>query len=273
MAEDRLAAATSMLAGPEPPPADAPTPVGGGDNRFRTEPTASVGSLLESVRQVRGWVREDMQMLSPYAMEAKQLLSSKGKELLGAATQASAAASQTLKATAAEARLDWRAYLGGDDGGAALCGACAAPFSHGVALAPELRRFQQHFDRCAEDVAALRLASDQLRACEQALGGDELRAALAPLPAVAAGAAAAAADANAIAALESGRDCRRDELEAQAIAEATADRRDFVAALEAGAKATDELCESAEAEEALRHLRAKGSREASLSLESEGALA
>ena len=81
MAEDRLAAATSMLAGPEP--ADAPTPVGGGDNRFRTEPTASVGSLFESVRQVRGWVREDMQMLSPYAMEAKQLLSSKGKELLG----------------------------------------------------------------------------------------------------------------------------------------------------------------------------------------------
>ena len=163
MAEDRLAAATSMLAGPEPPPADAPTPVGGGDNRFRTEPTASVGSLLESVRQVRGWVREDMQMLSPYAMEAKQLLSSKGKELLGAATQASAAASQTLKATAAEARLDWRAYLGGDDGGAALCGACAAPFSHGLALAPELRRFEQHFDRCAEDVAALRLASDQVR--------------------------------------------------------------------------------------------------------------
>jgi hypothetical protein len=255
MSEDRLAAATSMLAGPEPPPADAPTPVGGGDNRFRTEPTASVGSLLESVRQVRGWVREDMQMLSPYAIEAKQLLSSKGKELLGAATQVSAVASQTLKATAAEARLDWRAYLGGDDGGAALCGACAAPFSHGLALAPELRRFEQHFDRCAEDVATLRLASDQLRACEQALGGDELRAALAPVPAVAA--------------LESRRDCHRDELEAQAIAAATADRRDFVAALEAGAKATDELCESAEAEEALRHLRAKGSREASLSLDLE----
>ena len=53
-----------------------------------------MGSLLESVRQVRGWVRDDMQLLSPYAMEAKQLLSSKGKELLGAATQASAAASQ-----------------------------------------------------------------------------------------------------------------------------------------------------------------------------------
>ena len=161
MAEDRLAAASSMLSDPELPPADVPTtPVGGSDTRFRTEPTLG---LLESVRQVRGWVREDMQMLSPYAMEAKQLLSSKGKELLGAATQASAAASQTLKATAAEAGLDWRAYLGGDDGGAALCGACAAPFSHGAALAPELRRFQQHFDRTAEDVAALRLASDQVR--------------------------------------------------------------------------------------------------------------
>ena len=161
MAEERLAAASSMLSDPELPPADVPTtPVGGSDTRFRTEPTLG---LLESVRQVRGWVREDMQMLSPYAMEAKQLLSSKGKELLGAATQASAAASQTLKATAAEAGLDWRAYLGGDDGGAALCGACAAPFSHGAALAPELRRFQQHFDRTAEDVAALRLASDQVR--------------------------------------------------------------------------------------------------------------
>ena len=57
----------------------------------------------------------------------------------------------------------------------------------------------------------------------------------------------------------------------QAVAAATADRQEFVAALEAGAKATDELCESAEAEEALRHLRAKGSREASLSLDSEGA--
>ena len=57
----------------------------------------------------------------------------------------------------------------------------------------------------------------------------------------------------------------------QAIAAATADRREFVAALEAEAKATDELCEAEEAEEALRHLRAKGSRDASLSLDSEGA--
>ena len=58
----------------------------------------------------------------------------------------------------------------------------------------------------------------------------------------------------------------------QAIAAATADWREFVAALEAEAKATDELCEAEEAEEALRHLRAKGSRDASLALEStEGA--
>ena len=98
-------------------------------------------------------------LLTPYAAEAKQLLSSRGKQLLGRLGDGS----DTLKASAAEARLEWRSYLRGDDGGAALCGAAAAPFSHGAALAPELRRFQQHFDRTAEDVAALRLASDQVR--------------------------------------------------------------------------------------------------------------
>ena len=49
-----------------------------------------------------------------------------------------------------------------------------------------------------------------------------------------------------------------DELEAQACAAVTADRQAFVAALEAGTKATEEFCERAAAEEALKQLRRQG---------------
>ena len=180
-AQERLEAATQMLAGPPPPDheEDEQGDNDGAAQPFRSTPTASAASLMDSLQLVKGeaygYATEAKQravaaaaaaapLLTPYAAEAKQLLSSRGKQLLGRLGDGS----DTLKASAAEARLEWRSYLRGDDGGAALCGAAAAPFSHGAALAPELKRFQLQFERSADDAAALRLAVEQLRACEQA---------------------------------------------------------------------------------------------------------
>ena len=226
------------------------------------------GAILEGVRHAiktgevpltRGEALGYASEALGYAEETRQRLKSKGKQILGKLGPASellSGAGGQLAATAAEARSEWLAYLGGGgDGGTALCAASAAPFAHGAALAPEIRRFQAQFDRTEDDAALLRQAVDQLRACEVGLG--TLPVSLEPVREMERAAADAADAVAAIAARESGHDSSRDELEAQACAAVTADREVFVTALESSTKATEEFCEKAAADEALKALRAR----------------
>jgi len=272
-ADERLQAGREMLssdASSTPSSSDAPQPPQpAAADEQRPAVSSRSGAILEGVRhalktgevpltrgEALGYANEAL----GYAEETRQRLASKGKQMLGKLGPASellSGASGQLAATAAEARSEWRAYLGGgDDGGTALCAASAAPFAHGAALAPEIRRFQTQFDRTEDDAALLRQAVEQLRACEVGFG--TLPASLEPVGEMERAAAEAAAAVEAIAAREPGHDSSRDELEAQACAAVTADRAAFVAALESSTKATEEFCEKAAADEALKALRAKG---------------
>lgn len=274
VADERLQAGREMLSSAEPSPPSssaehASLPAQPAAETERPAVSSRSGAILEGVRhalktgevpltrgEALGYANEAL----GYAEETRQRLASKGKQMLGKLGPASellSGAGGQLAATAAEARSEWRAYLGGgDDGGTALCAASAAPFAHGAALAPEIRRFQAQFDRAEDDAALLRQAMEQLRACEVGLGA--LPASLEPVGEMERAAAEAAATVEAIAARESGHDSSRDELEAQACAAVTADREAFVAALESSTKATEEFCEKAAADEALKALRAKG---------------
>lgn len=102
-----------------------------------------------------------------------------------AATAASAKGALSQHAGALERAVLERAgglrrALSAPSGAEAMCDFCAAPFVHGPAIAPELRRLRAALDRCPAD-GHVRAAHAQLEAIERELPA--LSAEIVPLPA------------------------------------------------------------------------------------------